>query len=181
MLSDQSITHDRKGKWCCPRREDPLARRCSSRSRFDPARSRCWLALSLTDGRPAPPCLLVGRRLCAETGTLRRGWREGELRTLAGDSARAERSAGQHAHPSGRSASSSHGFPREVNGFLTRFAILCGRKGKLGEPPMATPQVKTVRKTAPAARSNPIRRTAGKPKIAYCVVPGGSKCGILPP
>ena len=31
---------------------------------------------------------------------------------------------------------------------------------------MATRQVKTVRKTAPAARSNPIRKTAGKPKAA---------------
>jgi len=31
---------------------------------------------------------------------------------------------------------------------------------------MATPQVKTVGKTAPAARSNPIRKTAGKPKAA---------------
>src|SRR6516162_1565874 len=48
----------------CPRRQDVLARRCSSRSRFDPGCSRCWLALSLTDGRPTPPCLLVGRRLC---------------------------------------------------------------------------------------------------------------------
>jgi hypothetical protein len=35
----------------------------------------------------------------AETGPLRRGWREGELRTFAGDSAKAERSAAQHAHP----------------------------------------------------------------------------------
>src|SRR6201984_3230637 len=31
---------------------------------------------------------------------------------------------------------------------------------------MATPQVKTVRKTAPAARSNPAAKTAGKPKAA---------------
>ena len=31
---------------------------------------------------------------------------------------------------------------------------------------MATRQVKTARKTAPAARSNPIRKTAGKPKAA---------------
>ena len=31
---------------------------------------------------------------------------------------------------------------------------------------MATPQVKTVGKTASAARSNPIRKTAGKPKAA---------------
>src|SRR6516165_5519527 len=31
---------------------------------------------------------------------------------------------------------------------------------------MTTPQVKTVRKTAPAARSNPIRKTAAKPKAA---------------
>jgi hypothetical protein len=35
---------------------------------------------------------------------------------------------------------------------------------------MATPQVKTVRKTAPAARSNPIRKTAGKPKAASAVL-----------
>ena len=56
------------------------------------------------------------------------GWREGELRTFAGDSATAQRSAGQHAHPRGRSASSSDAFPRKVDGFLTRFAILCVRK-----------------------------------------------------
>ena len=31
---------------------------------------------------------------------------------------------------------------------------------------MATPQVRTVRKTAPAARSNPAAKTAGKPKAA---------------
>jgi hypothetical protein len=36
--------------------------------------------------------------------------------------------------PSGRSASSSDAFPCKVDGFLTRFAILCARKGKLGEP-----------------------------------------------
>src|SRR5580658_3469424 len=35
---------------------------------------------------------------------------------------------------------------------------------------MATPQVKTVRKTAAAARSNPIRKTAGKPKAAPAVL-----------
>ena len=35
---------------------------------------------------------------------------------------------------------------------------------------MATPQVKTVRKTAPAAGSNPIRKTAGKPKAAPAVL-----------
>jgi len=35
---------------------------------------------------------------------------------------------------------------------------------------MATPQVKTVRKAAPAARSNPIRKTAGKPKAAPAVL-----------
>ena len=34
---------------------------------------------------------------------------------------------------------------------------------------MATPQVKTVRKTAPAARSNPARKTSGKPKAAPAV------------
>ena len=34
---------------------------------------------------------------------------------------------------------------------------------------MATPQVKTVRKTAPAARSNPIRKTADKPEAAPAV------------
>ena len=35
---------------------------------------------------------------------------------------------------------------------------------------MATRQVKTVRKTSPAARNNPIRKTAGKPKAAPAVV-----------
>jgi DNA-binding protein HU-beta len=35
---------------------------------------------------------------------------------------------------------------------------------------MVTRQVKTVRKTAPATRSNPIRKTAGKPKAAPAVL-----------
>ena len=35
---------------------------------------------------------------------------------------------------------------------------------------MATRQIKTVGKTAPAARSNPIRKTAGKPKAAPAVL-----------
>ena len=35
---------------------------------------------------------------------------------------------------------------------------------------MATPQVKTVRKTALAAGNNPIRKTAGKPKAAPAVL-----------
>ena len=35
---------------------------------------------------------------------------------------------------------------------------------------MATPQVKTVKKTAPAARSNPTAKTAAKPKAAPAVV-----------
>ena len=34
---------------------------------------------------------------------------------------------------------------------------------------MATPQVKTVRKTAPAARSNPTAKTADKPKATPAV------------
>jgi len=34
---------------------------------------------------------------------------------------------------------------------------------------MATAQVKTVKKTAPAARSNPVRKMAGKPKAAPAV------------
>ena len=48
----------------------------------------------------------------------------GRASNFAGDSATAERSAGQDAHPSGLSASSTGAFPRKVNGFLTRFAIL---------------------------------------------------------
>src|SRR6516165_9410750 len=42
-------------------------------------------------------------------------------------------------------------------------------KGKIGEPSMATTQVETVRKTAPAAHSSPARKTAGKPKAALGV------------
>jgi len=60
-------------------------------------------------------------------------------------------------------------FPRKVDRFLQRFAILLSKR-KLGEPSMATRQVKTVRKTAPAARNNPIRKTAGKPKAAPAVL-----------
>ena len=72
--------------------------------------------------------------------------------------------------PSGRSASSTHAFPRKGDGFLTRFAILCARKGKLGEPSMATRQVKTVTKTAPAARNSSTQKTAAKPKAAPAVL-----------
>ena len=70
--------------------------------------------------------------------------------------------------PTGRSASSTDAFSRKVDRFLQRFAILLS-KGKLGEPSMATPQVKTVRKTAPAARSNPATKTAAKPKATPAV------------
>src|SRR6516165_5087625 len=70
----------------------------------------------------------------------------------------------------GRSASPTNAFLRKVDGFLTRFAILWARKGKLGEPFMATRQVKTVTKTAPAAHSNPAAKTAGKPKAAPTVL-----------
>jgi DNA-binding protein HU-beta len=82
---------------------------------------------------------------------------------------RKDQQASTHS-PSGRSASSTDAFPRKVDGFLTHFAILCARKGKLGELSMATRQVKTVTKTAPAARSNPIRKTADKPKAAPAVL-----------
>jgi hypothetical protein len=78
------------------------------------------------------------------------------------DSAPAERLAGQHAHP--RRAFgfvNPEPFPRKVDRFSPRFVILLLSKGKIGEPAMATAQVKTVRKTAPAARSNPARKTAG--------------------
>src|SRR6516164_2562275 len=36
--------------------------------------------------------------------------------------------------PAGVFGSSSHTFPREVNGFLTRFAILCARKASSESP-----------------------------------------------
>ena len=57
-----------------------------------------------------------------------------EASNFAGDSAKAEGSAGQHARTSGRSASSTNAFPCKVDGFLTRLAMLCARKGKFGEP-----------------------------------------------
>ena len=105
-----------------------------------------------------------------ETGPLRRGWREGELQTLP-VIRRRRRDQQRSTHIlTGRSASSTEAFPRKADGFLTRLAILCPSKGKLGEPSMATRQVKTARKTAPAARSNPIRKTAGKPKAAPAVL-----------
>src|SRR5215470_9870420 len=50
--------------------------------------------------------------------------------------------------PTGRSAPSTNAFPRKVDGFLTRFAILCARKASSESPLMATRQVKTVTKTA---------------------------------
>ena len=47
---------------------------------------------------------------------------------LCGDSAPAKRSAGRHAHPGERSASSTAAFPRKVDRFLQHFAILYSRK-----------------------------------------------------
>ena len=108
--------------------------------------------------------------LAAKPDPLRRGWREGELRTFAVIRLRRRDQQGSTHIPSGRSASSTDAFPRKTDRFLTRFAILCARKGNLGEPSMATRQVKTVTKTAPAARSKPIRKTAGKPKAAPAVL-----------
>src|SRR5262249_39929877 len=87
----------------------------------------------------------------------------GRASNFAGDSAAAERSAGQHAH-SHRAFRLVNGWvPLEVDHFLRSynlFAILCSRKGKLGEPSMAAPQVSTMRKTAPTARSNPAAKKA---------------------
>src|SRR5262249_5943609 len=48
-------------------------------------------------------------------------------------------------------------------------------KGKLGEPSMATPQVKTVRRPARGARSNPARKTSVKPKAT----PGVQKLAAM--
>ena len=73
-------------------------------------------------------------RMRAETGPLRRGWREGELRTLPVIRRRRRDQQGSTHIPSGRSARSADAFPRKVDGFLTRLAILCARKGKFGEP-----------------------------------------------
>src|SRR5215467_3345699 len=106
------------------------------------------------------------RRLRIFTPRLERG----RASNFAGDSATRRDQQGSTHIPSGRSASSTNAFPRKVDGFLTRFAILCARKGKLGELSMATRQVKTVTKTAPAARSIPAAKTVGKPKAAPAVV-----------
>src|SRR5215471_11836287 len=84
---------------------------------------------------------------------------------LCGDSVPAKRSAGPHAHPR------RVVLPRQPVRFRAKLTGSCNvslfsrSKGKLGEPSMAITQVKTVKKT-PAARSNPIRKTAGKPKAA---------------
>ena len=86
------------------------------------------------------------------------------------DSAPAERLARQHAHPHRAFRFvNPEPFPRKADRFSQRFVILLLSKGNIGEPAMATTQVKTVRKTAPAARSNPARKTAGKPKAALAV------------
>jgi len=62
--------------------------------------------------------------MSAETGLLRRGWREGERRTLPVIRLRRRGQQGRTHIPTGRSASSTGAFLRKVNGFLTRFAIL---------------------------------------------------------
>ena len=58
------------------------------------------------------------------SGPLCRGGREGELRTLPVIQLRRRDQQGSTHIPSGRSASSTDAFPRKVDGFLKRFAIL---------------------------------------------------------
>jgi len=66
VLSDQSVTRDGQGKWCVLSDKKPAGAQCSGRARYDPGRSRRWLARSLTDGVPAhhAACRMVacGRR-----------------------------------------------------------------------------------------------------------------------
>ena len=72
--------------------------------------------------------------MSVETGPLRRGWREGELRTLPVIRLRRRDHQGSTHILTGRSASSTDAFPRKVDGFFTRFAILCARKASLEGP-----------------------------------------------
>ena len=60
--------------------------------------------------------------------------KEGELRTLPAIRLGRRDQQGSRHIPSGRSASSIDAFPRKVNGFLTRFAILCARKASSESP-----------------------------------------------
>src|SRR5215469_12976903 len=53
---------------------------------------------------------------------------------LSGDSATGERSAGQHAHPQRAFRLVNDAFACKVDGFLTRFAILCARKASSESP-----------------------------------------------
>jgi DNA-binding protein HU-beta len=65
--------------------------------------------------------------------------------------------------PTGLSDSSTDVFAQKLTS--SRNALLFfALEDKFGELSMATPQVKTVRKTAPAARSNLAAKTTGKPK-----------------
>jgi hypothetical protein len=58
----------------------------------------------------------------------------GELRTLPAIRLRRRDQQGSTHILSGRSASSIDAFPRKVDGFLTRFAILCSRKASSESP-----------------------------------------------
>jgi DNA-binding protein HU-beta len=60
-------------------------------------------------------------------------------------------------------------FRAKLTGSL-RASLFSALESKLGVPSMATRQIKTVRKTAPAARNDPIRKTAGKPKATPAVL-----------
>ena len=68
----------------------------------------------------------------AETRPLRRGQKEG--RTFGVIRLRRRDQQGSTHIPTGRSASSTDAFPRKVDGFLTRFAILCARKASSESP-----------------------------------------------
>src|SRR6516162_3719922 len=69
-----------------------------------------------------------------ETGLFTPRLERGRASNFAGDSAEAERSAAQHAHPHRRSASSTEAFPHKADGFLPRLAILCARKASSESP-----------------------------------------------
>src|SRR5262249_10441959 len=93
---------------------------------FQPSRSRGLAESRLRSGNPSHKAIAGVAADQRKTGLLRHG--ESVLQTLMVIRLRRRDQQSSTHIASGHSASSADAFPREVDGFLTRFAILCARK-----------------------------------------------------
>ena len=128
-----------RAKWCT-RRIPPRCHRAKppQAGQADPATGFVQSSLrrrALSQALPRSPTrahdlLLAGllQHNPPKADPLRRGWREGALRICPMIRPRRRDQQGSTHIPSGRSASSIDAFPRKLDGFLTRLAILGTQK-----------------------------------------------------